>query len=163
VPKIKPLRSAPIIGLSPDPQTKYPQLPVQPSLHAHSLTTRLPSSARQQSHSPNQAAESGPYQAQRVPSAQRAVADPVARSPTRLTPALGRCIPYRGCAHACSPLCYHHPVCACATRQSPACSRAITPSRLRLLKVGLRITTFRSCLTPRLPLPLRPPAVLTRS
>jgi hypothetical protein len=43
--------SAPIIGLSPNPHTKYPQLPAQPSLHAHSWTTRQPSSARQQSHS----------------------------------------------------------------------------------------------------------------
>jgi hypothetical protein len=98
--------SAPIIGLSPNPHTKYPQLPAQPSLHAHSWTTRQPSSARQQSHSAPQAAESAPYQAQRVPSAQRAVADPVARSsPNTPVASLGRLhLPCRGCAHTCSPL-----------------------------------------------------------
>jgi hypothetical protein len=81
VPK-NPSASAPIIGLSPISHSKYPQLPAQPSLHAHSLTTRLPSSARQQSHSPSQARELGPYQAQRVPSRNIALLRfPLLRSP----------------------------------------------------------------------------------
>lgn len=80
-PKIPSARS-PIIGLRLLLHTKQPQLPVQPSLHAHSLTTRQSSSARQQSHFPP-GAFSRPHirPSQPPPSQHHLVADPAASLP----------------------------------------------------------------------------------
>jgi hypothetical protein len=150
----------PIIGLSLKSRSKNPQLPVQPSLHAHSLTTRQPSSARLAiSFSPGVLLVGPHIRPGQSPRRNIAVSRilPLC-SPTRpVTSTRTAASPlYGGCAQACSPDRIRHAYFCCATRQSAAFSRAITTCDLRPLKVDLGITTFRSCFTPRQHPRLRP-------